>query len=224
MAGASTPLVGITGPEGAYQLAWRCASFMLGRAGARCVRLTPSYGSNLGSLDAVVIGGGEDIDPGLYVATGRASGSGDAARDAFEQRVIAHALQRGLPILGICRGAQLLNVMLGGDLHQDIGHLRHHTHRRATVLPRTTVTVDRDSRLRDILAVSSMRVNSLHHQAVDRVGEGLRVVARDRDAIVQALESTGTEFRVGVQWHPEYLPYRREQRRLFQALVAAARD
>ncbi len=102
--------------------------------------------------------------------------------------------------------------------------MRERTSNRRTVLPRKPITVDVSSRLHDILGTASLVVNSLHEQAVNRPGKGLRIVARDRDGIVQAIEHTGDVLRLGVQWHPEYLPYRREQKRLFQALVDAARQ
>ncbi len=219
----TAPLIGVTGPSGWYHLAWRCSRFALTRAGARFVRLTPGQETSH-DLDAVIIGGGDDIDPALYAdSRHHRRGSYDRARDAFERRIIEDALERERPLLGICRGAQLLNATLGGDLHQDVRAMREHTSNRRSVLPRKIVAVDISSRLYDILGTASIVVNSLHEQAVNQPGEGLRIVARDRDGIVQAIEHEGDVLRVGVQWHPEFLPYRLEQRRLFRALVDAAR-
>ena len=216
------PLIGVTGPDGWYHLAWRCSRYALHRAGARVVRLTPSRVGPLPSLDGVVIGGGDDIDPELYAGLDDGTTRPDRERDALEVAVIEHALARDLPVLGICRGAQLVNVVLGGNLHQDIRSMRRRTSNRRTILPRKTVHVEPPSRLRKIMGPERTRVNSLHYQAVDRLGEGMEVVARDLDGIVQGIERAASTLCIGVQWHPEYLPYRREQRNLFNALVSAA--
>jgi putative glutamine amidotransferase len=136
--------------------------------------------------------------------------------------MIENALEAELPILGICRGAQLMNVVMGGSLHPDLRGIRVRTSNRRTVLPRKLVQVEPASRLFDALGAESCRVNSLHHQAADRIGAGLRAVATDLDGIVQGIENPTMDFQLGVQWHPEYLPYRSHQRRLFRTLVEAA--
>ena len=125
-------------------------------------------------------------------------------------------------MLGICRGAQLLNVVLGGRLHTDLRRIRQHTSNRRTPFARKTLLVEADSRLAEIIGDGKARINSLHHQAVADLGEGLVVSGRDLDGIVQAIEKPGHRFLIGLQWHPEYLPFHRKQRRLFQALVEAA--
>ena len=174
-------------------------------------------------LDGIVIGGGTDLDPALYAGIDDGKARRDARRDAFEKRAIEAALDRGIPLLGICRGAQLLNVVLGGNLHQDVRPLRRRTSNRRTPLPRKVALVEPGSRLHGLLECTRCRVNSLHHQAVDRLGEGVRVVARDLDDFVQAIELAGEAFVIGVQWHPEYLAYQRRQRRIFADLIVTAR-
>jgi len=144
-------------------------------------------------------------------------------RDAIEKPLIAAALARGLPLLGICRGMQLLNVVAGGSLHQDIeGFYEEHPAIRS-VLPRKQIEIDRDSRLARILVTTRLRVNALHAQAIDQLGEDLNVCAREASGVVQAIEHGGEAFAIGVQWHPEYLPQRPEQRALFRQLILAAR-
>lgn len=191
-------------------------------AGGRPVRLTPRNPRSNRRLDGVIIGGGDDLDPLLYGGDALPEPRHDAARDAFEARTLRRSLKRDIPILGICRGAQLLNVVLGGTLHPDIRGMRRITSNRPYVLPFKTVRLRRGSRLQKILHREKLKVNSLHHQAMDHLGSGLQVVGRDLDGIVQAVEAPRRRFAFGVQWHPEYIPQHKAQRRLFRALVRAA--
>jgi putative glutamine amidotransferase len=192
-------------------------------AGARPVMLTPREPKPGLAVDGVVITGGHDVDPVLYAAAPEVTPKYDAERDALEAAVIDHALATGLPLLGICRGAQLLNVRLGGNLFQELRSRRQRTSNRWTILPLKTLCVEPDSALRRLLATTKARINSLHNQGIDRIGDGLRVSGRDLDGIVQAVEDPNRPFLMGVQWHPEFLLYQRGQRRLFRALTAAAR-
>jgi putative glutamine amidotransferase len=146
----------------------------------------------------------------------------DPARDELETALLKRALADGAPILGICRGAQLINVQLGGTLHRGLETFYVEEPNPWSVLPRKLVRLDAGSVLAQTVRRSSMRVNSLHRQAVDRLGEGLRAVAVERNGVVQAVELAMPGFCVGVQWHPEYLPQRPEQRRIFRALVRKA--
>jgi putative glutamine amidotransferase len=156
---------------------------------------------------------------GQFALSGR-----DARRDALELRLIDHAVRRGLPVLGICRGEQLLNVYFGGSLHQSLKGFYVEDPETRTVLPRKTVAVAPGSRLGSLVGDGRRHVNALHCQAIDRLGRGLRVAARDRNGIVQAIEHEDLPFVLGVQWHPEYLPQVPRQRRIFQGLVEAARE
>ena len=174
-------------------------------------------------VHGLVIGGGDDIASDLYAASAAFDRNADRKRDRFELEAIHHAVAIGLPILGICRGAQLINVAAGGTLYADITEQRRHTSNAVNPLSCKTITVRDGSRLRTISTRSRARVNSLHHQAVHRLGKGLMASARDADGFVQAIETRDSVFRIGVQWHPEYLFYRPMQHRLFQALVEAAR-
>jgi putative glutamine amidotransferase len=153
---------------------------------------------------------------------------GDAARDALEMALIDGAIRRRLPVLGICRGNQLLNVYFGGSLHQDLNGFYVEDPETRSILPRKRVLVTNGTHLAIGLACDpctdgAVRVNALHRQAIHRLGQGLRAAARDRNGIVQAVEHETLPFVLGVQWHPEYLPQVRGQRRLFQALVREAK-
>lgn len=146
----------------------------------------------------------------------------NANRDELEQNLLHAALDRELPILGICRGAQLINVTAGGTLHQHLTGFYQETPNIRSLLPRKTIQVEPDSRLARILGCTTCGVNALHDQAVDRLGEAVRTVAREPNGVVQAVELTSKPFVIGVQWHPEYLPHHRRQQRLFRALVDTA--
>jgi putative glutamine amidotransferase len=218
------PLIGVTGPDSRLPWAWWATRLAIFLAGGRALRLTPStfQPHKRDKLQGLIIGGGDDIDAALYGEdTGRAPA--DPERDAFEIELIEHALDTQLPLLGICRGAQLINVVLGGSLHSDIRPLRRHTSNRRTPLPRKTAIGCGPGRLHDSIRQPRWRINSLHHQAVDRLGDGLTVAARDLDGFVQAIENRGEHYMLGVQWHPEYLPYLGHQRALFRTLVRLAR-
>jgi putative glutamine amidotransferase len=149
---------------------------------------------------------------------------GDPDRDALESMLIREALQRGLPVLGICRGAQLLNVIAGGSLHRDLADFYVETPQLTTVWPAKHIEIEPDSRLARILGCTRCRVNSLHSQAVNDLAQGMRIVAREPNGVVQGIEHCQLPFAIGVQWHPEYLPQRRDQQGLFLALVRQARE
>jgi putative glutamine amidotransferase len=148
----------------------------------------------------------------------------DPSRDAMEMRLLDDAVRRrGLPVLGICRGEQLLNVYFGGSLHQDLATFYAEDPATRTILPRKRVVLESGSRLARLLGPDE-RVNALHRQGVDRIGDELIVAGRDRNGIVQAIEHPTLPFVVGVQWHPEYLPQIASQRAIFRALVCTARE
>ena len=192
-------------------------------AGGWPVRWTAARPRDLDDVDAVVIGGGDDISPDIYGGELVRSARLDAACDAMERALVAGAAARQMPVLGVCRGAQMINVARGGNLHQDAYGVYTASRRVWTVLPRKRVTVAPDTHLARIAGRETLSINALHSQAVDRLGEGMRVAARDQGGMIQAVETVAPPLMLGVQWHPEHLLYARRQRALFAALVAAAR-
>ncbi len=193
-----------------------------------------STGAALRVLDAVaglVLSGGEDVDPSRYGATPHPElGPINCARDETELALVARAREIGLPTLAICRGIQVVNVALGGTLVQDLPSQRQDVAPHEVDDERDTrvhgVGVDPASRLASILGVESLGVNSIHHQAVDRLGEAMRVNARADDGTIEGVESDDPSWwMVGVQWHPEELTTTPEpwDRRLFAAFAAACR-
>lgn len=211
--------VAVTGASRAWAPAWWCTALTLRLLGAEPVRISTRHTPRNTEFDALVIGGGNDIAPEHYGGEILMPVKLDPERDALEIHWIRHALDAGKPLLGICRGAQLINVVLGGNLHSDIRELRRVTSNRPGLLPTKTVALQGDSLLAQALGKQRLRVNSLHHQAIDRTGDGLRVVGRDLDNLVQAVEGQGEQRIAGVQWHPEYLFYLPVQRRLFAWLL-----
>jgi putative glutamine amidotransferase len=148
----------------------------------------------------------------------------DPARDDMERSFIRHALYHDLPVLGICRGAQLMNVALGGSLHQNIEHFyTEETYNVRSILPRKHIVVTGGSRLQEILGVAESRVNALHDQSIDRLGDGVTVSAVEGNGVIQAIESPAQRFFIGVQWHPEYMPQSKRQMGLFRELLHSAR-
>ncbi|SER93018.1 putative glutamine amidotransferase [Vreelandella subterranea] len=215
------PLIGITTSDAKSQLAWCFDWFAVWRHGGRPLRLSPARPMP-DDLDGLIIGGGDDIQTSLYGGEVQLGVRLDPARDELELKLLEHFIPRDTPVLGICRGAQLINVHLGGTLDPDIYTTHEGIKRRRTVLPRKTVDIVGASKLHRLLGVTWCRVNSLHHQAVNRAGKGIDIVARDRDGLVQGIESRDHDFLLGVQWHPEWLVFNRPQQRLIRALVAAA--
>jgi putative glutamine amidotransferase len=191
-------------------------------AGGRPVRITARRRSPAEHLDGVIVSGGDDIHPGLYGLEALTEKEYDHDRDELEQYYINYALEHRLPLMGICRGYQLINVVLGGSLHLDIRKMRRKTSNFGTILPRKTVLLSEDSTIAGLTGLNRLRVNSLHYQAVDRVAESLRIGGHDLDAFVQVLEHSGDMPILGVQWHPEYLIYMPSHLRLFRWLVARA--
>jgi putative glutamine amidotransferase len=173
----------------------------------------------LDRLDGICLSGGPDLDPAAYGARDRHAelGPTEPSLDAFELALARQALDRDLPILAICRGAQALNVACGGTLHQ---HIPGHRQQAPAIQTTHDVRIAARSRLHRMFRTRTLEVNSFHHQAVDRIGQGLRVVGRADDGTIEAMEGTG--FVVGVQWHAETLDRGPVHPRLFEALVEAA--
>jgi putative glutamine amidotransferase len=217
-----TPRIGVTSSLGGGRYMWWFYWLSMRMFGEHPIRLVaPSGDAALQGLDGLIIGGGDDISVELYDGELTLDVQHDPARDLLELKALDYAARRDLPVLGVCRGAQMLNVFYGGTLHQDVYKAYEGLPRRWTPLPARHVSIEPDSLLHRVLAVDRLHVNCLHTQSVDRLGTGLKVTARDKHEVVQAIEDASAYFRVGVQWHPEFMIYRASQRRLFRAFVRA---
>ncbi len=179
------------------------------------------------SLDGLVLTGGGDIAPGRYHARPGPRLSGvDPERDDLEITLVRWAIEAGKPILGICRGHQVLNVALGGSLMQDIRthapHAGRHEPARGHSAVWHPVHVRSDSLLCKWIGRTRLTTNSYHHQAVSALGQGLLVSAAAEDGIVEGIELAGHPFALGVQWHPERMLEDPSSRALFAGLTRAA--
>lgn len=226
-ASQTRPLVAVTGSRRRGYGMWYANWLALRMQALRSRRVVPSERRSIdwGRFDALLIGGGDDIDVELYDGLPTPNVRIDPARDRLELDAIEHFLKRGRPVLGVCRGSQILNVALGGSLHEDMHEIYETAPRKRTILARKRVKLTPGSYLRDIVQSDWITVNSLHHQSIDRLGEGLIVAGRDEHGIVQAIErhGIGAQFLMGVQWHPEFLFYRNAHRRLFRTFACAVR-
>ncbi|MEA2210101.1 MAG: putative glutamine amidotransferase [Solirubrobacteraceae bacterium] len=182
----------------------------------------------LDRVDALCLSGGPDLDPQAYnERRHERTGPIEPDLDEFEFAVAKAADERGMPILAICRGLQVLNVARGGTLHQHlpdvVGVTINHRQPEPGPQPTHSVTISRETRIADILGREDAQVNSFHHQAIARLGRGLVVTSRAPDGTIESIEATDREFVLGVQWHAETLVARPEQAALFRAFVAEAR-
>ena len=204
------------------------------RAGAIAVLIPPMAGRQAATLldriDGLLVPGGADIDPGFY---GEAPAPGvdesDRPRDSLEMALVRAAEKRRMPVFGICRGQQVINVVHGGTLYQDIktetgSRLKHRSPKsRGRDYLAHDVEIDGDSWFAETASAKHLRVNSLHHQSARTIGRGLRVTARSSDGIVEGLETADRRV-VAVQCHPEELSELRWARDLFSSFVASCRD
>jgi putative glutamine amidotransferase len=181
----------------------------------------------LDRLDGLVFSGGPDLDPAVYGHTRHPQLGPDVDRagDEYELALHAEAARRNLPVLGICRGMQALNVSRGGTLHQHLPDRTdlEHGQRHAPFEPAHVVSVKPVSLLHRLTGAIGLEVNSYHHQAIDRLGAGLRVCATAPDSTIEAVWDPAARFSLGVQWHPEVMTHRAEHASLVESLVTAAR-
>ncbi len=250
MTTSAKPRIAVTGPDQSGTTAWLFTAFNICLAGGRPIRVTPDRFDGKRDYDGVVIGGGSDIHPQNYQAASapkikrspwlrlkewlcypleffaRLSKSQyDKDRDEMEKRFIDFAVKHNKPILGICRGHQLLNAALGGSMYPSTLPLLEKKMRIRSPLPRKKVIYTQDdSLISDIAGDDPLRVNALHSQAVAQPGEDLEVTGKEQAGINQVLESKHNDLVLGVQWHPEYLFYMRAHRSIFKWLIQKAKD
>lgn len=200
-------------------------------AGGLPVVLPPLRGDSIEPLiehlTGICLSGGPDLGPESYGEERHPElGPTEDDIDRFEIALAKFAWKRGLPLFAICRGAQALNVARGGTLVQHLPDLEKssiaHRQDAAGEEPTHEIEIEAGSVLAKVMGTTSARVNSFHHQAVRRLGRGLRIVARSGDGVIEGIEAPGRGYTLGVQWHAECLAERPEQAALFEGLVEAA--
>lgn len=237
------PLIGVSGSVDERErenVMMRCYARAVLSGGAMPVLLSPDMDDDmldscLAKLDGVLLAGGTDVDPALYGETPVYElGEVTPLRDQFEMRLVKKAYALGMPVLGICRGIQCLNVAMGGTLWQDLpSQFRTekgerplaHSQKRPDYYQSHSVYVKEGTKMHSIVKADSLRVNSFHHQAVKDVAEGMIVSAVSTDGVIEAIEHPDLPFFVGIQWHPErYFDRTEDAKAVFAAFAQAARE
>lgn len=249
MPNISKPQIAITGPNKSGSTAWFFTALNIRIAGGKPVRVTPESFDGVLDYDGVIIGGGSDIHPDHYVKEDSTpvkrsfwikvkecvlypmellshlgSSGYDKDRDDMEIKFIHYALANNLPLLGICRGHQLLNAELGGSMYESTLPLLEKEARIRSPFPRKTVLyTTNDSLISKIAGDDPLKVNAIHSQAVAEPADDLKVTAKEEAGINQVIESKNSDKVLGVQWHPEYLFYMKAHRKIFSWLVREAK-
>ena len=189
-------------------------------ADLEAVTFEPDAGGSLDAVAGLVLTGGTDVDPALYGAVRvPETESPDRARDDFEAELLRTALARDIPVLAICRGLQLFNVVQGGTLIQHLPDTTRHKQKTGGA-PVHDVVVE--GAMAEMFGASRVAVNSRHHQAIEWMGEGMVVTARDPDdGVIEGFVMPRAKFAMGVQWHPEDMVDDEHQQRLFAAFAAS---
>ena len=215
------PLIGVSfSPKASYMM-WYSTYLALKFAGANAVLLTPDNYEDFERCAGYIISGGNDINPEIYGQKNSYSLNIDDKRDFFEVHLLEYALKERKPLLGICRGMQMINVMLGGTLYQDaksvFSDFLPTTSTFKKIFDRRKVHFTKNNLITD---QEYLWVNSIHHQALDKIGQELHVIAEDEFGMIQAYEHLDKEhFIIGVQWHPEFMIYDRIRFQIFKKLV-----
>lgn len=197
--------------------------FILSTLGANLLRVSPDREVDLSACDGLLLTGGVDIHPSHYGEEEREGFRHLPDRDAMEMTLFRNFKSQGKPIMGVCRGMQMINVCLGGSLHQEISeHFDKTTYPRkfpAKYFYRKNVTLTPDSLLSHLFKKESIQVNSLHHQAVNKLGDGVKVSAIEPKGIIQGIEHETIKNIFGVQWHPELMHFSLGQWKLFKHFI-----
>lgn len=223
------PIIGITKPDNEDLLAFGAFWAAVKLAGGRPLVLSASnkdYKSI--DIDGLLVGGGKDVFPGLYKQSAKEEYIYDRERDEMEVFWAERARDEDIPTLGICRGAQLLNIVCGGTLHASVAEAYEDANYPDgflhNIFYRKLIAIKDGSRLADITKSRSLRVNSIHKQAIWELGENLEINAQESNGVIQAIAHKDHPFFLGIQYHPEYMIYRRDCRQVFKAFVMASRD
>jgi putative glutamine amidotransferase len=221
------PIIGITKPDLKDNFAFFCIWLGVLLAGGKPLKITPRRkNAQTADIDGLILGGGKDIFPARFRRAPKKDYKYDKARDEMEVFWAERALVEQIPALGICRGAQLMNVIAGGTLHMDVneayegadypsGFFHYLTYRKI-------INIKPLTKLHKMMGQQRTKVNSMHRQSIDVIGNDLKIVATEKNGVVQGISNADHPFFIGVQFHPEFLLYRQDMRNLFKGLVQAA--
>lgn len=219
------PVIGITKPDHEGNFAYGFIWLSIWLAGGKPLKITPRNAKAVSGVQGLILGGGKDVFPALFQdePEPKENYTYDHERDEMELYWLRRAENEEIPILGICRGAQLMNVAGGGKLHLDVSSAYKKANYPASwlsyVFYRKKITIQNGSLLHRILDRTIVRVNSIHKQSISTVAPGLVVTAREDNGVIQAIEKPGHDFYLGVQFHPEFLIYKKIFRQLFRKLI-----
>lgn len=228
MTGRSRPTIGITKPSRGDNFAFLAIYAAVKRAGANVLKMTSDISWKSADINGLIIGGGSDVFPEHYGLSAIEGATYDQGRDEMEMYWARQARDRSIPTLGICRGAQIMNVAHGGSLHQDLKTIYEDVDYPSTLAGhaffRKRIQIEPGSLLGRITDRDTMLVNSIHKQSIDRIGDGLNITASELNGVVQTIEDRTRDFYMGVQFHPEFLTYRSHFQRIFDRLVHSAKS
>lgn len=220
------PVIGITKPDNGDWFAYQAMKFAVWLAGGKPVKITSKAPRDPHSIDGLIFGGGSDVYPERYhgeVLKGRRY---NLARDEMEASWADVALKQDIPVLGVCRGMQMLNVLQGGTLYPDLHSFENADYPMAflkRIFYRKPIEITEGSWLACHAGKSKIAVNSIHTQAVKDLGTGFEISAREPNGIIQSIEHKTARFMVGVQFHPELMVYRKDIRNIFRAFIDCAK-
>ena len=221
------PVIGITKPDKGDMLSYLAMKFAVWMAGGKPVKITSRAPRDPHSVDGLLFGGGSDVYPERYQGAVRQGHRYDLARDEMEASWAEAALQHNIPVLGVCRGMQMLNVLQGGTLFPDLSNysdVKYPTGFMRRVFYRKPISVEDSSWLAKVTGEPLLSVNSIHTQAIRDLGDGFKVAACELNGLVQSIEHEEADFMVGVQFHPEFLIHHKFARQIFTTFVDAARN
>lgn len=218
------PKIAITKPNNKGKLFYYLSALVVSIFGAKALSFEPKDNYKKKEFDGLILSGGSDLNPKLYNSNIRMQNSYDNERDKMEKYLVEKSIHENKSILGICRGAQMLNVSLGGDLNPDMRLVSDNAISNDSILKklfnRRKLKILTNSKLWEIFKSRRARINSIHNQSLNNLGDNLKINAIEETGIVQGIEyDKDSKFILGLQWHPELMTYNKENRRIFKKFV-----
>lgn len=221
------PRIAITHSDHQAKSAIFAMHFAVWLAGGKPFSINPGNRHQHHTYDGLILGGGVDINPELYGQIKKTDYAYDHHRDSLELFHLSQAEQQNIPVLGICRGCQLINIYRSGTLHIDITKVYEKAQYPSNLLGyiffRKRIHILTNSHLFDVIKRASCKVNSIHRQSIAKLGNHLTVTATEENQIVQCIEDASKPFYIGVQFHPEFLIYKHYFLNIFKTLVLSAK-